>query len=135
VASRTDPELTRRHGKVWARKNAVTSVRMRRLPARMLPSMSSWIAILRVGYDLVEVSIDQDGNVAPVGFAVMRDEAIRRGAQVMLTATGPAVPLAVEDPPSTVMWLIDMFEVVNVLQDAADWPDDPRTSLPDGAVG
>ena len=101
----------------------------------MLPPMSSWIATFRVGHDLVEVSVDQDGNVAPVGFAVMRDEAIRRGAQVMLTVTGPEVPLAVEDPPSTVTWLIDMFEIVDVLHDAADWPDDPRTYLPDGAVG
>ncbi len=100
----------------------------------MLPPMSSWVATFRVGDDLVEVSVDRDGNVAPGGFAVMRDEAIRHEVHVLLTAAGPEVPLAVEDPPSTVAWLIEMFEIVDVLH-AADWPDDPRTQLPDGAVG
>jgi hypothetical protein len=97
--------------------------------------MGAWSAIVRVGEDHVEVSVDRQGGIEPTFVALMRDEAIRRGVRVELTATGPEVPLSVHDPPSVVAWVLEMFDVVKVLRPAYDWPDDPRTELPDGAVG
>jgi hypothetical protein len=97
--------------------------------------MGPWSAIVRVGEDQVEVSVDRQGRIEPTFVALMRDEAIRRGVRVELTATGPEVPLSVQDPPSVVAWVLEMFDVVKVLRPAYDWPADPRTELPDGSVG
>jgi hypothetical protein len=96
--------------------------------------MERWRARVRVGDGTLEVTVDEDGRINPGHLEVLRDDAIRRGLTVGLTATGPEVPLTVDDRTAVLRWLLDTFPLVEVI-DEPDWPADPRTVLPDGALG
>jgi hypothetical protein len=97
--------------------------------------MGDWSAIVRIGENHVEISVDSQGRVEPAFVSIMLDDAVRRGEGVWLTATGPEVPVTAQDPASVVAWILEMSDLVKVLRPAHDWPTDPRTALPDGAVG
>jgi hypothetical protein len=94
--------------------------------------MATWRATLRVGTRLVEATVTDQGDIDP---PELEDEILEHiGDPVDLTATGPTVPLSFGDPNAISAWLADRYEVVDGHLDD-DWPVDPRTVLPDGALG
>lgn len=95
--------------------------------------MTRWTATVRVAGQTLEVSIHLDGRVDPDLLEILREEEISHGRTVDLTATGPTVPITVDDATATIAWIRETFEIVEYEQ-PDDWPDDPRLEIPDGAV-
>ena len=93
----------------------------------------SYRARVRMGAQVVDVTIDADGTIGPSPFDLFLAEAVAARTTVDLTVTGPTVRVDPSDRYAVIAWLADTFDVI-----ADVWPDgwdDPRTVLPDGAVG
>lgn len=93
--------------------------------------MEPWTGTVDLGTRRVAFSVTHQGELEPELLALLRAE--RLGTEVLLTATGPAVPLADTDAVATLAWLRDTYEIVSE-QRPEGWGDDPRTTIPAGAV-
>lgn len=97
--------------------------------------MAAWSARVRLGTRVIDLEIDEVGRISDEVVEIIVADAITAGMVVPLTPTGPDVEVAADDPASLVAWVARELGIVEELSPAPWADDDPRTALPEGAVG